>query len=70
MLPNGSNTYAGLIVVLIGLIANAFGFHIASSENLSKLIFDLLEIAGTAYAWYGRARASTPGFLVKNTPTV
>lgn len=67
MLPSGLNTYAGLLVSLIALVVNVSGYDLApgASDELNQFVLDVFQIAGLAYAAYGRAKAQSPGWLVK-----
>lgn len=67
MLPSGLNTYAGLAVAALALGLSVFGFDLApgASEEINAFVLSVFEIAGLAYAAYGRAKAQSPGWLVK-----
>jgi len=67
MLPNGMNTYAGLLVAVAPLILGLFGLTPTPSfnEQLPNTIAAVVEILGLVYALYGRMRAQTPGWFVK-----
>jgi len=67
MLPNGTNTYAGLIVAFLTIILPYFGYAPTPEldSGLPELLMSLLQIAGLSYAAWGRARASTSGWFAK-----
>lgn len=67
MLPSGLNTYAGLVVSLVALAVRASGFDLApgAPEQINSFVLLVFEIGGLVYAAYGRAKAESPGWLVK-----
>ncbi len=67
MFPEGSNTYAGLIVAIVPTILSVFGIHIVQQDQFNALLMDLISLIGTGYAFYGRARATTPGMFSKDS---
>lgn len=64
---NGYRTYTGLLVALVPTLANLFGYDVSTtfSEDFGKILEDFLTLVGLAMAFYGRAVAEVPGFLVK-----
>lgn len=48
-----SKTIQGLLVAILGLVLSWFSVEYTDIE-LAELATSLIEIAGIAYAWYGR----------------
>jgi hypothetical protein len=67
MLPNGTNTYAGIIVAVAPTVLSLFGLTPtpAFNEDFPALFAALLQLCGAGYAFYGRARATVPGWFSK-----
>lgn len=67
MLPEGTNTYAGIIVALAAIVLPVFGITPTpefGAEFPQELAAWTL-IGGLVYAAYGRARAKVPGWFAK-----
>lgn len=65
-MPNGLNTYCGIIVTVLPAILSLFGIHIVQQDQFNALVMDGISLLGALYAFYGRARATTPGIFAKN----
>ena len=65
VLPSGKNTYAGIIVAALPVILGLFGVSLTPSfaEQFPLLLEEAITIAGLLYAFWGRAKAQTPGWL-------
>ena len=70
MLPNGLNTYAGIIVTVLPAILSLFGIHIVQQDQFNALVMDGISLLGALYAFYGRARATTPGIFAPTAPAI
>lgn len=62
MLPNGINTYTGLIIAILPVILGLLGITPTPAFNaeLPELVAAIVQVIGLAYAAYGRARIVTP----------
>lgn len=62
---NGYRTYIGLIVALVPTVAHMFGYTVTPefTEQFPDLADQLVQLVGLAFAFYGRAKATVPGFL-------
>lgn len=65
LLPDGLNTYAGLVVVIVGLVANMLGFQATDNEQLNSLVLESFVVIGSIYTLYGKARHDLPKLFVK-----
>ncbi len=67
---NGYKTYLGIFIAILPNLVSVFGYHLVpgSTDQISTLLNDIITLAGSAFALYGRAVAETPGFLAKNAP--
>lgn len=65
----GYKTYIGLLVALIPTIASLFGFEVSGtfSDEFTKLAEDAVTILGLGLAFYGRAKANSPGWFSKKS---
>ena len=63
----GYKTYLGIFIALMPTLANLFGFEVSPSfaQQLPILSAEFFQIIGSALAFYGRAAAQSPGWLVK-----
>lgn len=58
MLPNGLNTYAGILVAVLPSILSIFGVQVVSAEELNTMMMEIITLIGGVYAVYGRARVN------------
>ena len=67
MLPDGTNTYAGLLVSLATVLLPLFGYAPTASfhAQFPEFLMQVAQIAGLLYAGWGRARATVPGWFAK-----
>lgn len=63
----GRKTYIGIAVVALPTIASLFGYDVTASfeQQFPLLSEEFFVLLGAAIAFYGRAAAQTPGWLVK-----
>lgn len=64
---SGYRTYIGLIVAAVPTIAGIFGFDTAANftPEVTELFEQLLTLIGLGIAFYGRAKATVPGWFAK-----
>ena len=64
---DGFKTYIGIIVAVAPSVANLFGFTLAPTfgEEFTHLAAELITLAGAVFAFYGRAKAVTPGWIAR-----
>lgn len=67
LLPDGMNTYTGLIVGFTPIIASMFGYSPTPEFNdqLEPTILALISLVGAVYAFYGKARHQIPTWFKK-----
>jgi len=67
MFKEGTNTYIGLFMAMAPLILSWFGITPtpAFNEQFPAVASAIITLLGTAYAIYGRARATMPGWFAK-----
>ena len=67
MLPEGTNTYAGIIVTLATVVLPFLGYAPTPSfsADFPAFLAQVIQIAGLLYAAWGRARATVPGWVAK-----
>lgn len=67
MFPNGTNTYIGIIASILPLFLSLF--HIvptpAFNAQFPETAMAFISLLGAVYAFYGRARATIPGWFAK-----
>lgn len=67
MFPQGTNTYVGLIVSIAPLLLSVF--HVtptpAFNAEFPATVAAIISLIGAGYAFYGRARATVPGWFAK-----
>ena len=70
-MPNGTTTITGILISILPLIANSFGYDTGPNFNgdVSEIIAACVSLIGTTVALYGRAKAKGPLF-VKHSPTL
>ena len=63
----GYKTYLGIAIAIMPTVAGLFGFNVDPSfaEEIPVLSAEFFQIVGSALAFYGRAAAQSPGWLVK-----
>ena len=66
---NGLNTYIGIAVAVAPSIAHLFGFSVTPQFNtdFGDTVAAVVTLLGTAFAVWGRLRASTPGWFAKDS---
>ena len=64
---SGYKTYIGIIVALTPTVANMLGYSVSPSFDgqFTDLASAIVQIAGLAFAAYGRAVAQSPGWFAK-----
>ena len=65
----GYKTYIGLAVTAAPLILSLFGFTPtpAFNEQFPEAVTGLISIIGVCFAFYGRMKAQTPGWLAPSS---
>lgn len=66
-LPDGWNTYLGIVVAMAPTIASWFGY-VPSPEfsgEFEQTVLAVVTLAGGAYALYGKARHQIPRWFAK-----
>lgn len=65
-----SKTIWGLLIAALPLVASLFGFHLAPGfeAEAQATVDDLLQVAGLAFAAYGRVIATSKLVIKKETP--
>lgn len=63
----GYRTYISIIIAVLPTVVGMFGFQLADGalDQIASLLGDLITIGGAIAAFYFRAKAEVPGFLVK-----
>lgn len=64
---SGYRTYLGIIIAVAPSVAGLFGFDLSPQfgEEVSSLVAEGVTLLGGILAFYGRAKATVPGLLVK-----
>lgn len=67
LLPDGLNTYVGIIAAFAPTVLSWFGYAPTPefNEQLQPTIMALVTLAGVAYAFYGKARHQIPTWFKK-----
>lgn len=67
ILPDGANTYAGLIVALAPLFMSWAGFAPTPefNANFANALMGVVTIVGAAYTLYGKLRHQIPTWVKK-----
>lgn len=65
---SGKKTYVGILIVLIPVISKMFGYDVSEAfpVDFASLAEEAVILVGAALAFYGRAKAKTPGMFVKS----